>query len=131
MALDFNNLTPERVTSEAPTTGGRSRKYDVNPFAKAFAESVATREGRAYTLPVADVKEAAYLIRQAASDAEKGVRIVYSDVKGNVLDGDALKAVLATGKGNVKVAFWARPKRKYERKAAAPVTVTQVEAPQK
>lgn len=120
MSLDFSALSAERVTSEAPTTGGRSRKYDVNPFAKAFAESVTTREGRAYTLPAEAVKEAAYLIRQAANDAGKGVRIVYSDVKGNVLDTDALKKV--GPKTHVKVAFWAKAKRPYTRKATTETT---------
>lgn len=114
MSIDFNNLTAERVSSEAPHTGGKSRKYDVNPFAKAFAESHLTGEGRAYTLPKSAVKEAVYLLRQAAADSEMGVRIAFSDMKGNVIETSKIKDLPENAK--VKVVFWATKKRKYTRK---------------
>jgi hypothetical protein len=102
-------------TAELPKgEGGRGRKVKDNPFTQWVSDSYATESGRSVTVPGANVKEAAYLIRQAAQDLGLGVRVVALNSKGDKLDVKTIQEMAEKGStAKVKVMFQGKDKRKY------------------
>lgn len=102
-----------------------SRKVKDNPFSAWIRDSYADGNGRQVTVPGANVKEACYLIRQAAKDLGLGVRVVALDAKGVKLDAKTV-ANLAESKSTAKVTvmFQGREKRAYERRQGTTATGT-------
>lgn len=115
------------TTAELPkSAGGRGRKVKDNPFTAWVSESYADGQGRSVTVPGANVKEAAYLIRSAADDLGLGVRVVALNSKGAKLTADQIKDMAEKGStAQVKVMFQGKDKRSYTpRKSADGATDT-------
>lgn len=109
--FDFSAVTAEPAELPARTSG-KERKYKENPFRNFVKDSWDTKTGRAVTLPKVQVKDAEYLIRQAAADLGLGIRIVrVNPSSGTQMTADAFEK--AANNKNVKIQFQAQPKRKY------------------
>lgn len=112
-------------TAELPKSeGGRGRKVKDNPFTAWVSDSYADGKGRSVTVPAANVKEAAYLIRSAADDLGLGVRVVALNSKGVKLSVDQIKDAAEKGStAQTKVMFQGKEKRSYTpRSKSADVT---------
>lgn len=108
-------------TAELPKAeGGRGRKVKDNPFTAWVSDSYADGKGRSVTVPGANVKEAAYLIRSAADDLGLGVRVVAQNSKGVKLTVEQIKDMAEKNStAQVKILFQGKDKRNYTPRGTA------------
>lgn len=108
--FDFGNLTAQEVEEAPGASGGKRRKYEVNPFTKWIKECIDRGKGKEVVLPPKAVKDALQLIRNAAEDLKYGVHIrLYN--KGSRINQNEIDSLAPQAKVTVK--FWPAPKRKY------------------
>ena len=114
---DFLSSLSVETAALPESHAGRNRKVKDNPFVEWVQGSYSDKTGRSVTIPGANVKEACYLIRSAASTLGLGVRIVVQNGKGETLDRDAInKLAESNSKAQTKVLFQGKDKRAYQRK---------------
>lgn len=75
-AVDFTNLSAETVDKESLPKSSRTPKVAKTPVFGWFKESMQTGNGKAVTVPNAQVKSLVSLIRQAANALNTGSRVV-------------------------------------------------------
>ncbi|HEY1213245.1 MAG TPA: hypothetical protein VGE93_06400 [Bryobacteraceae bacterium] len=121
-AFDFGNIAAEEVEESPEASGGKRRKYEVNPFEQWVKESYETGNGKQVVLPPKAVKDALKLIRDAAEDLGIGARTrLYN--KGQRLNQNETDALAPQAKVTVK--FWGTEKKNYNpRKTSATVEET-------
>lgn len=112
--FDFSALSVEDAELPARQGAGRQRKVQNNPFVAPVQESYEKGVGKAIKVPNSQVKDAEYLIRQAAADLGIGVRVVFS------LDKDAREK--AAKNKIVEIKFQGKEKRKYNGRKTANAT---------